>query len=90
MHTDRSAPIAARRGLDLSHVQPVGYHQIDIEPDLIVSVCDRAHESSVPFEAPLLHWSVPDPVPGERADFEAAFDTIAARIERLARAVPAA
>ena len=81
--------VAARRGLDLGHVQPVSYHQIEVRPDLVVSVCDRAHEATLPFDAPVLHWSVPDPVPGEDTDFEAAFDAIAARIDRLARAVPA-
>lgn len=83
-----AAAVAARRGLDLGRARPVGYHQVAVEPDLVVSVCDRAHESALPFRAPLLHWSVPDPVPGEQVDFEAAFDAIAARVDRLARAIP--
>lgn len=65
--------------------------------DLIVTVCDNAHEelglgvagSATPAGA--LHWSVPDPV---RADTDAAFDAVLGdldhRITRLApRLVPA-
>ena len=56
--------IAADHGLDLSAARPVGYAQVDVAPDLVVSVCDRVREDGLPFDAPLLHWSVPraDPV----------------------------
>jgi protein-tyrosine-phosphatase len=83
----RYAVEAARAfGLDLSDAVPRGYHELDGTFDLIVSVCDRARETDLPFDAPLLHWSVPDPVAvGGRRAFQDAFATIGSRIDRLAR-----
>ena len=81
--------VAAVHGLDLSEVEPRSYDAVDADPGLVVSVCDRARESGLPFEAPLLHWSVPDPVGGRRAAFERAFADIHERIGRLAGAVAA-
>jgi protein-tyrosine-phosphatase len=55
--------------------------------DLVVAVCDRAYEA---MPAPLrrLHWAVPDPA-GLDSDeaFETAYQQIAGRVDRLARAV---
>lgn len=82
--------IARQRGLDLGGARPRGYGDLDVVPDLVVSVCDRARESSIGFDAPLLHWSVPDPVGGDCAAFARAFDDISDRVEHLARAVHAA
>jgi protein-tyrosine-phosphatase len=76
--------VAADHGLDLSDARPGHISDIDTTPDLIVSVCDRANESQWHIDAPRRHWSVPDPVGGDRRGFEAAFDTIADRIDRLA------
>jgi protein-tyrosine-phosphatase len=74
-----------RRGVDLDGAVPRGYDDVTEQPTLVVSVCDRARETGVPFDAPMLHWSVPDPVPDGRARaFAAAFDEIADRVERLA------
>lgn len=81
--------VARAHGLDLSGAAPRSYEQVGVEPGLVVSVCDRARESALPFDAPLLHWSVPDPVRGPRSDFEQAFVTIQQRVGRLARAVAA-
>jgi protein-tyrosine-phosphatase len=76
---------AGRRGVDLAGAAPRGYDDVTEQPTLVVSVCDRARESGIPFDAPSLHWSVPDPVPDGRARaFAAAFDEVADRIERLA------
>jgi hypothetical protein len=51
--------------------------------DLLVTVCDSAHEELASHDA--LHWSIPDPVPaGSDAAFEAAFAEIANRITALA------
>jgi protein-tyrosine-phosphatase len=51
--------------------------------DLIVTVCDNAHEEL--GGAADLHWSVPDPVPaGDAEAFDAAFDEIARRVGDLA------
>jgi ArsR family transcriptional regulator, arsenate/arsenite/antimonite-responsive transcriptional repressor / arsenate reductase (thioredoxin) len=82
---------ARRRGVDLSGAAPRGYDEVSAEPALVVSVCDRAREAGVPFGAPVLHWSVPDPVAdGRAAAFAAAFAEIADRIDRLAAARAAA
>jgi protein-tyrosine-phosphatase len=81
--------VAADHGLDLSGANPKHFSDIDMTPDLIVSVCDLAYESQWNIDAPRRHWSIPDPVGGDRHVFEAAFDTIADRIDRLATQVAA-
>ncbi len=90
---DTVHPVAVRvaraHGLDLSGATPRAYDDLTVEPGLVVSVCDRARETMLPFDAPLLHWSVPDPSGGRRDDFERAFATIRRRVERLAGAVAA-
>lgn len=78
--------VAADYGLDLSRARPRGYDAVRFDPDVVVSVCDRALEAGVPFDCPRLHWSVHDPVAGGRATFEAAFADIAERMSRLAEA----
>lgn len=75
--------VAADRGLDLSAARPRHVSEIDVRPDLVVSVCDRAHESGSTFDAPHRHWSVPDPIDDDRTTFEHAFDLIADRVDRL-------
>jgi ArsR family transcriptional regulator, arsenate/arsenite/antimonite-responsive transcriptional repressor / arsenate reductase (thioredoxin) len=82
--------VARRRGLDLADAEPISYREVDLRPDLVVSVCDRAHESEVGLDAPSLHWSVPDPVGGHMEAFVRTFEDLAARIDGLARALPRA
>jgi ArsR family transcriptional regulator, arsenate/arsenite/antimonite-responsive transcriptional repressor / arsenate reductase (thioredoxin) len=83
-----SAVRAARRlGVELAGARPKGYEEVTPAPDLVVSVCDKAREAGVPFDAETLHWSVPDPVAdGRPAAFGAAFAEISTRVERLAAA----
>lgn len=76
--------VAADRGLDLSTARPTHISHVDVRPDLVVSVCDRAYETGLTIDAPHRHWSIPDPDGGDRATFEDAFELIAERIERLA------
>jgi protein-tyrosine-phosphatase len=72
-------------GLDLSTARPKGYDDIVGEPDLVISVCDRARESGLPAAARSLHWSVPDPVRvGGTAAFRGAFTDLADRVAHLA------
>jgi protein-tyrosine-phosphatase len=79
--------VAAELGLDLAAASPRGYAAVAGHPDLVVSVCDRAREAGVPFDAPSLHWSVPDPVPAGTVDgFRSAFADLATRVDRLASA----
>lgn len=76
--------IGERHGLDLSRAQPRGYDAVDVRPALVVSVCDLAREAEPPFDAPLAHWSIPDPTEvGTLAAFEGAFEQLQHRIERL-------
>jgi ArsR family transcriptional regulator, arsenate/arsenite/antimonite-responsive transcriptional repressor / arsenate reductase (thioredoxin) len=75
---------AAEHGLDLSTTVPRGYDDLATPPDLVVSVCDRAREGGLPFDVPALHWSVPDPVVGDRTAFDAAFRELTGRIDVLA------
>jgi len=78
---------AAAYGLDLAGARPKGYEGVVDRPDLVVSVCDRAREAGLPFDAPSLHWSVPDPVrAGTATAFTASFGELAQRIDRLAAA----
>jgi protein-tyrosine-phosphatase len=78
---------AAELGIDLAGAAPRGYEAVTEAPDLVVSVCDRARESGVPFDAPAIHWSIPDPVRAGTPDaFRTAFTDIADRVERLAAA----
>ncbi|PKQ31706.1 MAG: ArsR family transcriptional regulator [Actinobacteria bacterium HGW-Actinobacteria-2] len=77
-----------RHGLDLSAAQPKLIDQALTGGELVVSVCDLAHESIGDTD---LHWSIPDPA--ARADedaFEAAFVELVARIDRLTSAISSA
>lgn len=78
--------VARRHGLELAGTRPRHVDDLDTAPDLVVSVCDRAHETALAGTALRLHWSVPDPAEGGPADFEAAFTEISRRVDRLAAA----
>ena len=84
----RAIQVALERGLDLAGFVPKGYEGLKPTFDLVVSVCDRARETVSPIEAPTLHWSVPDPVPGRGLTaFRFAFNEIDRRLDRLATSV---
>ena len=75
--------VAARHDLSLQDATPRLLDDVRRDGDLVVTVCDNAHEE-IGTRADL-HWSVPDPVPvGDDAAFDAAFDEIARRVEDLA------
>ncbi|MFC7788809.1 arsenate reductase/protein-tyrosine-phosphatase family protein [Microbacterium sp. MAHUQ-60] len=74
--------VAARHGLDLTGAVPRLVDDRITASDLIITVCDRAHEE---YPVTALHWSVPDPVRvGTAAAFDAAFDELEKRVSRLA------
>jgi protein-tyrosine-phosphatase/DNA-binding transcriptional ArsR family regulator len=95
----RAVAAARRHGLRIGRA---GTHHVDdtVEPgDLVVAVCDTAHEELVanpplhdvdgaPNRRGWLHWAVPDPV---RVDTDAAFETaytdLTHRVTRLADAL---
>jgi protein-tyrosine-phosphatase len=81
----RAVRVAHAHGLALdpagtSHVDDVVHHG-----DLIIAVCDNAHEDLTGPIRPRLHWSVPDPVRVDTDEaFEAVYTEIADRIDRIA------
>jgi len=90
---DRIAPgaveAARRHGLDLPDATPRGLDGVVGPGDLVITVCDRAHEE-LGDEAGL-HWSVPDPVAaGTKRAFEEAYRLLAQRVEELAPRIAAA
>lgn len=75
---------AKRAGLDLAAAHPRALDAGDLDADIVVTVCDRAHEE---LDAPdnWLHWSIPDPVEaGTRRAFDAALTELDERIAALA------
>jgi protein-tyrosine-phosphatase/DNA-binding transcriptional ArsR family regulator len=84
---------ARRRGLDLAAARPTPLAAIRPTPDLIVTVCDRAHEQlrrrSMPSRR-TLHWSIADPAErNTRGAFDDAADELERRITALAPLVVA-
>jgi protein-tyrosine-phosphatase/DNA-binding HxlR family transcriptional regulator len=84
---DRINPAAAatakRHGMALPTVSPRLLADVMQHDDLVITVCDRAHEEL--GELGWAHWSVPDPVPdGTDAAFDAALDDLTRRVDALA------
>jgi protein-tyrosine-phosphatase len=74
---------ARRHELQMPLQRPQHLSDTLADGDLIITVCDRAHEEIGQLAA--LHWSVPDPVPaGEPGSFDAAVDDLARRVSQLA------
>jgi len=84
----RAVRVARKHGLD-----PVAWRTAQVadvveRDDLVIAVCDIAYEHLPAGARPRLHWSVPDPAAVDTdAAFEAAYDEIADRIDRLAPAL---
>ena len=74
---------AQRHGLDLPRIRPHHVDAVRAPDDLVVTVCDRAHEE---LDFPVdVHWSVPDPVrTGTSQAFDEAWDDLSGRIGQLA------
>lgn len=83
----RAVTVAHRHGL---HLDPAGTAYVaDVvhDGDLVIAVCDNAHEDLTGPVRPQLHWSVPDPSRVDTDDaFEAAYTDLAGRIDRIAPA----
>ena len=84
----RAIKVAHRHGLILQATRTAHVAQIIHDGDLVIAVCDNAHEDLTAPVRARLHWSVPDPVRADTDDaFEAAYTDLAGRIDRLAPAV---
>ena len=74
---------AQRHHLPLPRLRPRHINQVRHDGDLVVTVCDLAHEELA--EATAVHWSIPDPVPaGDPGSFDAALAQLADRVGRMA------
>jgi protein-tyrosine-phosphatase len=84
-----AAAAARRHGLPLRRLRPRPVGDVQQDGDLVITVCDLAHEEIGQLAA--VHWSVPDPVlAGDDASFDAALDELARRVSLLAPRVEAA
>ncbi|GAA0988792.1 helix-turn-helix domain-containing protein [Acrocarpospora macrocephala] len=82
----RAFDVARRHGLDLDQARTSHLDEVVRPDDLVIAVCDPAHEQLGDRER--LHWSIADPVRvGTQDAFETAFTDIARRIDRLVPAV---
>ncbi|THG31018.1 arsenate reductase/protein-tyrosine-phosphatase family protein [Naasia lichenicola] len=79
---------AERHGFSLRAQIPQSFSAVVEDTDLIVTVCDAAHEE---LGADALHWSIPDPVRvGTDGAFDAALEDLARRIDGLVDHISAA
>jgi protein-tyrosine-phosphatase len=84
----RAIKVAHRHGLALDPTRTAHVTDVVHDGDLVIAVCDNAHEDLTGGVRPQLHWSVPDPIRLDTDDaFEAAYTELAGRIDRLAPAV---
>ena len=74
---------AARHRLPLPRRRPRHISGTREDGDLVITVCDLAHEELGELAA--LHWSVPDPVPsGDAGSFDEALDELSRRVGQFA------
>jgi hypothetical protein len=67
----------------MRRLRPRHIGDVQHDGDLVITVCDMAHEELGRQAA--VHWSVPDPVPaGDTASFDVALAELSHRVERLA------
>jgi protein-tyrosine-phosphatase/DNA-binding MarR family transcriptional regulator len=84
----RAVRLARRHGLTLQRARPVHIADVVRRDDLVIAVCDNAHEHLDDQPRRRLHWSVPDPARADTDEaFEAAYVDLAGRIDRLAPTV---
>ena len=74
---------ATRHHLPLPRRRPRHISEVQHDGDLVITVCDLAHEELGDLVA--VHWSVPDPVPaGDPGSFDAVLADLVRRVERFA------
>jgi protein-tyrosine-phosphatase len=86
---EEAVEAAARAGLDLGAAGTRSVEDVTEHPDLVVTVCDVAHEElhTIPRGAQLLHWSIPDPAGRPAPAYDDALAQIISRVETLAPCV---
>jgi protein-tyrosine-phosphatase/DNA-binding transcriptional ArsR family regulator len=79
-----SARAAAKRaGLDLGDAMPKSLDAVRKMPEIVVTVCDQAHEELEPDDH-WLHWSIPDPVAdGSKEAFDNTLSELRLRIAAI-------
>src|SRR4051812_31790600 len=78
----RAVKVAHRHGLSIDATRTAQVADVVHDGDLVIAVCDNAHEDLTGPVRPRLHWSVPDPVRVDTDDaFEAAYTDLAGRID---------
>lgn len=79
-----AAAAARRRQLPMRTSAPRGVDDVLRPNDLIVTVCDNAHEE-LDAELPRMHWSIADPArTGTDEAFDHTFDELTERVVRVA------
>ena len=80
----KAIKVAHRHGLALDPAGTAHVADVVHVGDLVIAVCDRAHEDLTGPIRSRLHWSVPDPVRvNTDAAFEAAYTDLAGRVDRV-------
>ncbi|PZG23867.1 ArsR family transcriptional regulator [Micromonospora craterilacus] len=83
----RAIAVAHRHDLSLNPTGTAHVSDVVRDDDLVIAVCDNAHEDLTGQVRPQLHWSVPDPARVDTDEaFEAAYADLADRVDRLAPA----
>jgi protein-tyrosine-phosphatase len=78
---------AARAGLDLRAARTRSIEEVTERPDVVVTVCDVAHEElrALQDDPAVLHWSIPDPAARRSPSaYDDALERIVSRVETLA------
>ncbi len=79
--------VAKRHGLPLPRRRPRRLIDVLLPDDLVITVCDLAHEELTVAER--RHWSVPDPVrQGRPSAYDAVFAELTERVDQLAQRLP--
>lgn len=80
---------ARQRRVPMSTRPPRHLNEVLASGDLVIAVCDSAHEELTP-DPERIHWSIPDPVHSTNPDaFENTVDILTGRIDHLAPYVQA-
>lgn len=74
---------ARRHRLPLRASRPQHIDDVLSEGDLVIAVCDNAHEE-LPSDLPRIHWSIADPARSATAEaFDCTLDALTVRVDRL-------